>query len=49
MIESCANPACCVPFLRFREGRVFITDHSNKAPEEGRSDSSRLEFSWLCG
>ncbi len=57
MLSCCANSNCAKPFLRLREGKLFLveTEGSNKAREPGTSEAQhhrlqprQLERYWLC-
>ena len=57
MLSRCANSQCSKPFLRLREGKLFLveTDGENKAAELGapaflrtRQPPRQLERYWLC-
>jgi hypothetical protein len=43
MVSECSNPACRVPFLYLRDGRVFTL--RRRSPLDG----STVEHFWLCG
>jgi len=57
MLSRCANSQCCKPFLRLRDGKLFLveTDRLNK-PEEpavppfvrARQQQRCVEHYWLC-
>jgi hypothetical protein len=57
MLSRCANPQCSKPFLRLREGKLFLaeTDRVAKhgkivAPSffRDRQPQPRVEHYWLC-
>lgn len=56
MLSRCANPQCGKPFLRLREGRLFLveTDGMPKSGEMTLTPSmrarqqQRVERYWLC-
>ena len=54
MLSRCANPSCCKPFLKLREGRLFLveTDRISKTagpPFVRAKQTQRLvEHYWLC-
>lgn len=50
MIITCANPACNVPFLYFRSGKIFALE-ANGVGSRSRFDSPKrgIECFWLCG
>jgi len=45
MVNNCANPECAKPLHYLREGRIFVFDVTEEAPDAPR----RLEHYWLCG
>jgi hypothetical protein len=47
MLSHCANPQCRKPFLRLREGRLFLVQRQS-ATEQG-STTQQVEHFWLCG
>lgn len=56
MLSHCANSQCSKPFLRLREGRLFLVETSSAqlarltkrgAPPE-RKAPKRVEHFWLC-
>lgn len=49
MLSKCANPSCDAIFLRFSEGRVFVTEveAGHQADAGGRHGRQR-EYYWLC-
>jgi len=50
MIATCANPACSIPFLYFRSGRIFILEAADIDPRSGADHPiRRIEYFWLCG
>jgi len=55
MIAKCANPACCVPFLYMREGKLFRMefdpDRNRLGPELAGNPKPvrKIEHFWLCG
>ena len=57
MLSRCANSKCCKPFLRLREGKLFLveTDRLTKAGESAapafvraRQQQRCVEHFWLC-
>jgi len=57
MLSHCANSKCCRPFLRLREGKLFLveTDRLTKPGEpatppfiRARQLQRRVEHYWLC-
>jgi hypothetical protein len=52
MLQKCANPACTVPFLSLREGKLFLAEtlpYDLNAPFDGnRRKVRRHEHFWLC-
>ena len=57
MLSQCANPQCSKPFLRLREGKLFLveTDRTTKAGEpavpafvRARQQQRCVEHYWLC-
>jgi len=57
MLSQCANSNCSKPFLRLREGKLFLveTDRLNKSGEaavppfvRARQQRRRVEHYWLC-
>ena len=60
MLAKCANPACTVPFLYLREGKLYqiemeggsargMGEQNRGASKDERKPARRLEFFWLCG
>lgn len=52
MVGKCANPDCGVPFLYFREGRLFRFEVGSTAAAvtgEPGDTRRRIEHFWLCG
>jgi hypothetical protein len=61
MLAKCANPACTVPFLYLREGKLYQIETQTEsrsgtqeqnhraATKNERKPARRLEFFWLCG
>jgi len=52
MLHKCANPACSVPFLSLREGKLFLAE-AFPSDLGGISDGNRRklrrrEHFWLC-
>jgi hypothetical protein len=57
MLSHCANPQCSTPFLRLRQGRLFLVETEGLA-QTGKAKSStsgqiripprRVERYWLC-
>ena len=52
MLHKCANPACTVPFLSLREGKLFLAETfpSDLSPafDGSRRKVRRREHFWLC-
>ena len=56
MLSRCANDQCCKPFLRLREGKLFlveterITKPGTSAPPyvRARKQQRIVEHYWLC-
>jgi hypothetical protein len=57
MLSHCANLQCSKPFLRLREGRLFLVETSVIADRPGpnrragaaqRKTPKRVEYFWLC-
>ncbi len=57
MLSRCANSQCCKPFLRLRDGKLFLveTDRINKPGEpaappfvRARQQQRCVEHYWLC-
>jgi hypothetical protein len=56
MLSHCANSQCSKPFLRLREGRLFLVETSSVAPPvlakraapPQRKSPKRVEHFWLC-
>lgn len=55
MVKTCANPACAVPFLYWRGGRLFRFDVTAQTPRRGVPEQIRglkpgrnSVFFWLC-
>jgi hypothetical protein len=57
MLSQCANVSCCKPFLRLREGKLFLveTDRISKPGESAAPPFIRakqqprlVEHYWLC-
>src|ERR1700687_6327771 len=57
MLSRCANSQCCKPFLRLRDGKLFLveTDRINKPGESAvppfvrtRQQQRCVEHYWLC-
>jgi hypothetical protein len=57
MLSQCVNPRCAKPFLRLREGKLFLVETSDLAkpgvsalPElaRARQPKRRVEHYWLC-
>jgi hypothetical protein len=57
MLSQCANGSCCKPFLRLREGKLFLveTDRMAKSGESAapafiaaRRHKRWVEHFWLC-
>jgi hypothetical protein len=57
MLSHCANSACAKPFLRLREGRLFLVETSPLTEPAGpnartappqRKLPQRVEHFWLC-
>jgi hypothetical protein len=57
MLSQCANRQCCKPFLKLREGKLFLveTDRVSKPGESAappfvraRQQPRHVEHYWLC-
>jgi hypothetical protein len=55
MLSHCANPQCSKPFLRLREGKLFVVEtrparsrESEASPFMPERPRSRMERYWLC-
>jgi len=57
MLSRCANSNCCKPFLRLREGKLFLVETERlKKPGEpatppfvrARKQPRQVEHFWLC-
>jgi hypothetical protein len=57
MLSHCANSQCSKPFLRLREGRLFLVETSHfteparlsaRAAASQRKPPQRVEHFWLC-
>jgi hypothetical protein len=57
MLSRCANAQCCKPFLKLREGKLFLveTDRVTKPGEaavppfvRARQQQRAVEHCWLC-
>jgi len=57
MLSRCANPNCCKPFLKLREGRLFLVETERLIrPGESvpppfvraRQKRRHVEHFWLC-
>jgi hypothetical protein len=57
MLSRCANSRCCKPFLRLRDGKLFLveTDRLTKSGEaavppfvRARQQQRCVEHYWLC-
>ncbi len=57
MLSRCANSSCCKPFLRLREGKLFLVETARlKKPGEPlgppfvrtRRQPRHVEHFWLC-
>jgi len=57
MLSHCANKGCHKPFLRLREGKLFLveTDHLSKPGDPSippsvreRQQKRKVEHYWLC-
>lgn len=52
MVGKCANPECGVPFLYFREGKLYRFELGEPSTLSGREPEAlrrRMEYFWLCG
>lgn len=50
MIATCSNPACNVPFLYFRSGKIFVLEANDVDPKSTTDPAKRrIELFWLCG
>ena len=52
MLSRCANSECCKPFLRLREGKLFLIE-TDRITGRGESVRTRrmkrcVEHYWLC-
>jgi hypothetical protein len=52
MLHKCANPACNVPFLSLREGKLFLAEAPDTDTHLGLKAAPRKvrkrEHFWLC-
>lgn len=56
MLSHCANSKCCKPFLRLRDGKLFLVETDRVKPGEpaappfvrARQQPRRAEHFWLC-
>lgn len=57
MLSHCANPQCSIPFLRLRQGKLFLveTESAGKLGEQRISASAQMRLRprqvdryWLC-
>jgi hypothetical protein len=56
MLSHCANPQCSRPFLRLRQGKLFLVETECEASVEaaaststlGRAQPRLIERYWLC-
>lgn len=57
MLSQCANPQCAKPFLRLREGRLFLVEIEELTPPgvptpsalaRARPSKRQVEHYWLC-
>ena len=54
MLSRCANPNCCKPFLRLRDGKLFLVETDRLAKPEPpflrarRRQHRVVEHYWLC-
>jgi hypothetical protein len=56
MLSHCANSQCSKPFLRLREGRLFLVETNSLEPSglkkraatAQRKTPKRVEHFWLC-
>lgn len=50
MLSHCANPNCGKPFLRLREGKLFIVEGNRSTEGSTRPKQRRrdVEHFWLC-
>jgi len=56
MLSHCANSQCSKPFLRLREGKLFVVEAGQPNPSEpesppflqARQPNRRVERYWLC-
>lgn len=44
MVSKCANPACGVPFIYLRNGKLWALERFSESIEK-----QKVEFFWLCG
>jgi len=47
MLSRCANPECGKPFVKLREGRLFVVERADQAGSLRRKRPS-IEHYWLC-
>ena len=52
MLSRCANSQCCKPFLKLREGKLFLVE-TDRVTRPGESRGARqlrrsVEHYWLC-
>jgi len=45
MLAKCSNPSCSAPFLRLKNGRLFILQADSRCHLD---QSERTEYFWLC-
>lgn len=52
MLQKCANPACSIPFLSLREGKLFLAEtpetHTHLTLNGGSRKLRKREHFWLC-
>jgi hypothetical protein len=57
MLSHCANSECCKPFLRLREGKLFLVETDRPVPAgeppsppfiRARQQQREVEHYWLC-
>lgn len=57
MLSQCANPQCCKPFLRLREGKLFLVETGGRGQLlhtrpvgllRAREMRRQVERFWLC-
>jgi hypothetical protein len=46
MLSQCANPECGKPFVKLREGKLFVVEKADCA--QPRRQKRSIEHYWLC-